>query len=125
MPSEASATKDKPRPTPLTASYTIVSDKGYGVVPLPLASQKLKVGYRADPWATDKKRFSRFGLDANTCEALPLTVDITSAVANFRLPEILVHPTYAIIGSGTSPELGTPSTSSVVCGLRSPVFGES
>ncbi|MGQ0744890.1 MAG: ABC transporter substrate-binding protein [Acidimicrobiales bacterium] len=44
-----------------------------------------------------------------------LTVDITPATANFRLPEILVHPTYAILAEGTGlPTTGTPTTATIV-----------
>ncbi len=49
----------------------------------------------------------------------PLTIDITTITPNLRLPEILVHPTYAIIANNTGigvpgNNLGTPSTANIV-----------
>jgi len=34
-----------------------------------------------------------------------LTIDITPAIPNFRLPEILVHPTYGIMAPGSEPSV--------------------
>jgi peptide/nickel transport system substrate-binding protein len=45
----------------------------------------------------------------------PQTIDITPAESNLRLPEILVHPTYAVIKDQTEPSTMPATASTVVC----------
>ena len=82
----------------------------------PLTAQDVK--WSMDRLVTLADDFSA-KLGANSSVVVdPLTIDITPAEANLRLPEIVVHPTYGIIRNGTQPQnnpIGTPQGWNVVC----------
>ena len=68
------------------------------------------VKYSYDRLTTRGDDFSvGFGSTNATVVVNPLTIDLTPAVKNLRVPEILVHPTYGIMKNNTEPGPTYPS----------------